>query len=202
MGTDCSGMDTPILALRNMGVGIDHVFSCDSDPVAVKAIRANSNPKVIYHDIKKRDNKTTPSVDLYIAGFPCQPFSHAGKREGFADKQGRGTLFFNILDYIKQRRPKIFLLCFTTLEKGKCMRKVVNLLKGIKAPPASGWYSTTRQYTVHHTLLNTSEHGLPHSRPRWYCIGIRRDSLDEDNPFQFPQPLPTCTPLAMLLDPG
>ena len=40
------------------------------------------------------------SVDVYVAGFPCQPFSTAGKQQGFEDSKGRGTIFHHILEYI------------------------------------------------------------------------------------------------------
>ena len=72
--------------------------TCDNDQVAVNAIKVNSDPKYIYDDIKTRDNATTPAVDIYVAGFPCQPFSQAGLGQGFGDAKGRGKIFFNVLD--------------------------------------------------------------------------------------------------------
>ena len=110
IGTDCSGMEAPIQALRNLQVPYEHIFSCDNDPHVQETISANFAPRVLYDDVTERDNTAVRSVDVYVAGFPCQPFSVAGKQQGFNDSQGRGVIFWNILQYIEVRRPKIFIL--------------------------------------------------------------------------------------------
>ena len=110
VGTDCSGFEIPIIALEKSGVSYDHVFSSDMDPHVVKMIEANHSPRILYGDIRNRDVMQVPYVDLYVAGFPCQPFSVAGKKQGFWDEQGRGTLFFDIINYINEKRPKVFIL--------------------------------------------------------------------------------------------
>ena len=73
-------------------------------------IRENTSPKHFYKDIETRNHLEVEDVDLYIAGFPCQPFSAAGKQEGFKDSKGRGKIFFDILQYLKVKLPKIFIL--------------------------------------------------------------------------------------------
>ena len=93
VGTDCSGMDTPIQALLNLGLDFTHKFSSETDPDAIKTILANYKPERMEGDISTRDLETTPYVDVYVAGFPCQPFSVAGKQQGFQDEKGRGTVF-------------------------------------------------------------------------------------------------------------
>jgi len=100
VGTDCSGIEIPIQALINMGIPFHHIFSSDTDDDVVKTIKANYSPDIIYGDIQGRDNSQIPEVDVYVAGFPCQPFSTMGKQEGFQDQKGRGVIFFDILDYI------------------------------------------------------------------------------------------------------
>ena len=101
VGTDCSGIEAPLQALDNLGMEYTHVFSSESNPHLEKFIDANFKPTTFYKDIKTRDNSNTPYVDLYVAGFPCQPFSVAGKQQGFKDSQGRGTIVGHCIDYIQ-----------------------------------------------------------------------------------------------------
>ena len=105
VGTDCSGIEAPIQALRNLQVNFEHSFSCDNDKNVKKAILANFSPKTFYDDVTTRNNATAESTDLYIAGFLCQPFSNAGLRKGFSDN--RGEIFFHLANYIRQKLPKV-----------------------------------------------------------------------------------------------
>ena len=61
-----------------------------------------------YGDAIKIETSTLPDFDLLCAGFPCQPFSVAGKREGFSDT--RGTMFFEVLRILQDKRPGYFIL--------------------------------------------------------------------------------------------
>ena len=92
-----------------MNIGYTHVFSCDRDPHARETIDANFSPNVMYPDITSRRNEETPESDVYVAGFPCQPFSFEGLGEGFNDKGNRGKIFFYVLDYIRTKKPKVFI---------------------------------------------------------------------------------------------
>ena len=92
VGTDCSGLDAPIIALKAAGIDHRHIFSAETDQHCVDTINANSAPEIVYDDLMKRDNSTAPYVDMYIAGFPCQPFSTMGKQQGMDDDQGRGIV--------------------------------------------------------------------------------------------------------------
>ena len=137
VGTDFSGMEAPIQALRNIKeVKFKHVFSCDNDESSQQTIFNNFPPKIFAKNIVGRDNKLLPTVDVYVAGFPCQPFSTAGLQRGFADKKdGRGELFWEVLRYIEDRRPKIFLLenveGLTTLDGGKTLSTILKALKAV-----------------------------------------------------------------------
>ena len=82
---------------------------CENDKECIKMILANNKPQHVFHDITTRHPERTPAVDLYIAGFPCQPFSNAGKRLGFQDNR-QGNLFFAIKDIVEAKRPKIVFL--------------------------------------------------------------------------------------------
>ena len=142
---------------------------------------------------------------MYVAGFPCQPFSTAGLQRGFADtKDGRGELFWEVLRYIEDRRPKIFLLenveGLTTLDGGKTLSVILEALKSVgSGKRKSGETQTKGIYDVHWKVLNTSDHGIPQNRRRWYCVGIRRGVMKVADAFSFPDPI-RCTPIEKLLE--
>jgi DNA (cytosine-5)-methyltransferase 1 len=175
-------METPLMALRALKVPFDHMFSSDKDKLVKKQLVANFSPKKWFDDVMARDNlsRTTPSVDIYFAGFPCQPFSAAGKRKGFKDK--RALVFYGCVDYIENKRPKVFILenvkKLLTNDRGKAVKKVMKTLRSI----GDG------AYDVQMNLLDTQEHGVPQSRPRVYIVAIRRDC--QRSAIAFPAPLP------------
>lgn len=125
------------MALRRLGVNFEHVFSCEVDELARAAIRANFRPHRLFRDITTRDPRILPEVDLYIAGFPCQTFSTQGLREGFGDAQGRGLVFGHILEYLRHRRPRTFLLenvpGLLSVDDGGCFRAVLRELERLRS---------------------------------------------------------------------
>ena len=187
VGTDCSGMDTPIQALRNLELDFKHKFSSETDPDAIKTIMANHKPERMEGDISNRDLNTTPYVDVYIAGFPCQPFSAAGKQQGFQDEKGRGTVFLHILQYIQSKQPKVFILenvkGLATMDKGKHMKAILKGLNDIQDKKTG-----KQAYYVTYDIMNTKEHGIPQNRPRWYCVGILKNICQskKNNPEETP----------------
>ena len=84
------------------------VFSSEWDKDAQKTYSANFG-EVPAGDIIKIDEKSIPDFDVLVAGFPCQPFSMIGKREGFKHAT-QGTLFYDIIRIIEHKKPKAFLL--------------------------------------------------------------------------------------------
>ena len=211
VGTDCSGIETPIQALRNMGVGYEHVFSCENESNAQKVIKANFPSSTFYSDITKRDNSNTANVDLYVAGFPCQPFSVAGKREGL--RETRGTIVYNVIDYIKKQRPRVFILenvqGFTSIDGGKTCASVMDALLAIgsngkvpkyRANMVRGAKHVGGAYEIHDMVTNTKDHGIPQNRERWYCVGFRKGNLSKKSvDFKFPASI-QCPDILQFLD--
>jgi len=180
VGTDCSGMETPVMALQNLGVPVDHAFSCDVNRNVKATIMANFPPRVWYDDVSTRNNATAPKCDLYVAGFPCQPFSSAGKQQGFSDWKGRGTVFFDVLQYIRQKEPTVFVLenvvNLCRLQGGQYFQDIMDALKSVG------------KYNLSTKILNTRENGIPQNRQRLYIVGIRKNA--DQGTFEWPEPVP------------
>ena len=86
------------------------VYANEIDNYPVKTYELNSRIKVDNRDIKDIASNDIPSFDIMLAGFPCQAFSIAGLRKGFDDEKGRGTLFFELLRIIKDKKPRVVFL--------------------------------------------------------------------------------------------
>ena len=103
--------------------------------------------------------------DLLLGGFPCQPFSYAGKRMGFGDT--RGTLFFEIERLLEKYRPKAFLLenvrGLYTHDGGRTFKTIMDKLHGLG-------------YGTYDLLQNSSNFGVPQNRPRVIILGVKNTS--------------------------
>ena len=62
IGTDCSGIEAPIVALNLLGIKYSHEFSCDNDKYAKETIMHNYNPKIFYDNIFGRDHSKLPDI--------------------------------------------------------------------------------------------------------------------------------------------
>ena len=199
VGTECSGLESVMAAFDQMGLGdrAQLQFICEKYPAARKLILAHRCPKVVFHDITTRPVQKMPVCDIYAAGFPCQPWSAAGLREGTNDRQGRGKIFFHIHQYIRNKAPKCFLL-----ENVKGLTMVTHrdtfaaYLKSLRD-------GLDNKYIVSWRVLNTADFGLPQNRPRLYIIGIQHAVLQGRQlpPFQWPRTV-GCVPLASVLESG
>ena len=178
VGTDCSGIEAPIEALKQLNIPYEHVFSSEIDKYCIKSIKANYTPKIIFGDpdgpfkngdIRERDINDVPDIDLYVCGFPCQPFSQAGERKGLNDK--RGNIFFSCLEVIKVKQPKYFILenvkGLKTHDKGKTWKIIWNELLKLKE------YG----YNVDWKILNTRDYGIPQNRERIFIIGNKEKEI-------------------------
>ena len=148
------------------------VFACDIDSSARSAYKHNYKiePK---SDITGINEKDIPNHDVLLAGFPCQPFSIIGNRLGFDDI--RGTLFFDIVRILKEKKPTAFVLenvkQLFSHNKGKTLETILTTLKSIG-------------YCVHCKVLNALDYGLPQKRERTIIVGFL-----EPTHYEFPKPL-------------
>lgn len=123
-------------------------------------------------DIREVSASEVPSTDIIVGGFPCQAFSIAGQRKGFEDT--RGTLFFDVLRILKEKRPKYFLLenvkNLVSHDNGKTFRVILDSLAEL-------------DYVIDFTVLNSKDFGVPQSRERTFIVGIYKGEsslYDED----------------------
>src|SRR3990167_5004664 len=87
--------------------GAKCVFSSEWDKDCQKTYEANFGEKP-HGDITKINAEDMPDFEILLAGFPCQPFSSMGKREGFKHAT-QGTLFHDIVRILDSKKPKSFL---------------------------------------------------------------------------------------------
>lgn len=149
------------------------VYSSEWDRFSQQTYKANYGV-LPDGDITKVDAKDIPKHDVLLAGFPCQPFSMIGKREGF-EHATQGTLFFDVLRIMQYHKPKMFLLenvvGLLTIQGGQTFQIIQESLKNIG-------------YDVFYKVLDAQNFGLPQVRKRVIIVGFRND-LQIRN-FDFP----------------
>lgn len=173
--------------------GFEPVYANDIDKCCSVTFNANHKIKLTVADICDVKSNDIPDITVLTGGFPCQAFSIAGYKKGFADE--RGTLFFQIARLLREmkeqnRLPKVvFLENVKNLNghnNGKTYKSIKDELNDIG-------------YTVTENILNTCEYGnIPQNRERIYIIGF----LDEaqKNDFKWPQPIKLTNTIEKVID--
>jgi DNA (cytosine-5)-methyltransferase 1 len=176
------------LAFQNLGGKC--VFTSEWDKYSKKTYEANFG-EVPFGDITKIQTKNyiPDNFDVLCAGFPCQSFSIAGKRGGFEDT--RGTLFFDVAEIIKNKKPKaIFLENVKGLrshDKGKTLATILHTLR-----EDLGYYVPEPQ------IVNAKKFGVPQNRERIFIVGFRKDlNITE---FNYPKSLDKKVVLSDILE--
>jgi DNA (cytosine-5)-methyltransferase 1 len=140
----------------------------------------------MFEDLTTRDHKKLPVVDLYVAGFPCQPFSMNGKRRG--TRESRGKIIYHVIDTIRAVKPRVFILenvsGLLTIQNGKTFQNILDALSALN-------------YTVDHCVLNTIDYGIPQNRERVFIIG-RLNGKKPHEPF-VPPPTVKARPIGQFL---
>jgi len=171
--------------------GFNTVFSNDFEPACKETFDLNFNcSPLIIEDIHKVKNEDIPDFDILLGGFPCQPFSIAGYREGFEDKKGRGNLFFRLAEIIELKKPKVVFLenvkNLETHDKGNTFKIIKETLESLG-------------YSVKSKIVNTMLHGnIPQNRERILIVGFLDKSIADR--FSFPNKIPLKTEIKDLLE--
>jgi DNA (cytosine-5)-methyltransferase 1 len=144
--------------------GIDVLWANDIEPKACAIYQRHfGQDSIVCSDIKEVKG-SIPNHDLLTAGFPCQPFSAAGKKMGVHD-QVRGTLFAEIVDILERIQPDFFILenvkRLLTMEDGQHFRTILLAL-------------TEAGYFVEWRLLNAKNFGLAQNRERVFIVGWKK----------------------------
>ena len=128
-----------------------------------------------HNDVQEFD--ATPyhkKVDLVVGGSPCQSFSLVGKRAGLEDT--RGTLFYHFARVINECRPKVFIY--------ENVRGLMNHDGGLTWQTVKEVFDSLG-YSIHHSMLNSRNYGIPQNRERVFVVGFR----DPKQKFSFPEPI-------------
>jgi DNA (cytosine-5)-methyltransferase 1 len=170
------------LAFHNSGA--ECVFASEWNEPARKTYRHNLfniSPELFetgnfVGDITKIKPKDIPDFNILCAGFPCQPFSQAGFKKGF--NETRGTLFFDIVNIINEKKPEAFFL-----------ENVRHLFKHDNGRTFETIKKVIEQdlgYSFFYKIVKASDYGMPQHRPRLFMVGFKDKSID----FKFPDQVP------------
>ncbi|MFC3053300.1 DNA (cytosine-5-)-methyltransferase [Kordiimonas pumila] len=159
-------------AVSNRGTGSDDQLQSDAvvcvgyseiDKHAVGVYKRHYPSHHNFGDITKVNPSHLPDFDLLVGGFPCQAFSIAGKRKGFADS--RGTLFFDIARIIRKKQPRLLLLenvkGLLSHDTGRTFHTILTVLDELG-------------YDCEWQVLNSKDFGVPQNRERVFIVGHLR----------------------------
>ena len=151
--------------LRRSGLKHKVVGFSEFDKDAIELYEYNFPNIPNYGDITQIDptDSQFPDFDLFTGGFPCQPFSTVGKRQGQNDERGRGTLFGDIIRICEVKQPQYILL---------------ENVKGLRTGKMKATFEIILDelhrigYDVRHAILNSKDYGIPQTRERLWIFGF------------------------------
>jgi DNA (cytosine-5)-methyltransferase 1 len=165
-------------ACQDRGIETECVLTSEIKPYAIETLKHNHHHENFVGDIFQVKNEDIPPFDFLFGGFPCQPFSASGKRNGFADT--RGTLFFEIERIIKHHQPKGFILENVEGlvkhdienkhdEIGRTLKTIIDKLEN------------ELDYQVSWKVLDSVNFGVPQSRKRVFIVGTKNEKVSLNN---------------------
>lgn len=155
------------LGLEN--ANIETVWANDINELCCKVYKSNfGKDSIVLGDINEISISDIPNHNILTAGFPCQPFSSAGKKLGVRDRV-RGTLFERIVEIIDAKKPKYFFLenvkRLLTMENGYHFRVILNALSEL-------------DYLIEWRIISPISFGIPQNRDRIFIFGTKLNSPD------------------------
>jgi DNA (cytosine-5)-methyltransferase 1 len=152
-------------------IDLNCVFACDINEQCRKTYNDNYNINP-NGDIFSVNTLDIPEHNILCAGFPCQPFSSAGKQQGLEDE--RSKVYDKLIEIINVKQPNIIILenvkNLTVINHGSVFKKIQEDLSNIN-------------YNISYSILNVSDFGLPQNRDRVFIVGINK--LYQDLYFNF-----------------
>ena len=182
-GSFFSGIDAPLYALRGR---VSARFACEIDKLCCQTLRANYDIERVYEgDVTKINVATLPNVDVFTAGFPCQPYSHAGRQLHEKDERAGGWIV--CCQYIETHRP-----AFVLLENVPAFRKSEGgeTLQALKARIAGAGYAYVNEH-----VLDAHDYGSCQRRRRLFIVALR-----DVHEFSVPAHAGTCQLFHEVLD--
>lgn len=164
------------------------VYANDMEQNSKKIYDYNLNHKMDCRNLNDIKPTEIPNFDLFIGGFPCQPFSIAGERLGFNDV--RSNVFWKILEILDYHKPKYLILenvkNLTTHDNGNTFKTIIDNLE-------------KREYYIKYKILNTKLiTNIPQNRERIFIMGFL--NKEEYDKFEFPSQIENTTQLKDMFD--
>lgn len=160
-------------ALGSKYAGFKTLYAFDNNKHAVETYNLNVEPVAFIADAKTLDTKRLPYTDVITAGFPCQPFSVAGKGLGKDDPE-KGNLGKILIESILALKPKAFMI---ENVKGLISKKNMPFFESLISELSS-------LYSVNWQLINCADYGVAQKRERVFIVGFRSDLGLQ---FKFPE---------------
>lgn len=149
------------MALGFEQAGFEHLMLVENDKDAGATLKLNRPNWPVFNDDIAKADYTGLKPDVVTGGWPCQSFSHVGKRLGFEDT--RGTLFYEFARCIRTTRPKIFIgenvYGLLTHNGGQTYKVIMDVFSELG-------------YKLEGRVLNSKDYGVPQSRKRIIIVGI------------------------------
>lgn len=175
--TLCSGYDSQLMAIRNLGIPYECIGWSEIDPYAIKAHNAVF-PELRERnlgDMTKIDWDGVDDFDLLFYSTPCTDFSNAGKQAGGEEGSGtRSSILWWTRYAVQKKKPKYLV-----------MENVKALVSDKFRPLFLKWCDelTSYGYTNFMQVLNAKDYGVPKNRERIFVVSILGDAW-----YSFPQP--------------